>query len=103
MIERERSSSCPNIEAERPNDEDANDLLYDKLLHQPPHVTLRPPAPVITAKSNVDVYNAVIYEEDGELLPPDEDILNRRRLSSSLPFGLNLVLKNGGTVQESAV
>lgn len=112
-IERERSSSCPNIEAERPSlhdmksPEDANDLLFDKLLHQPPHVTLKPPAPVIAKRpsSNVDVYSAVIYEEDGELVPPDEDALSHRRLSTSLPFGLNLknaLIENSMTL-ESAV
>ena len=85
--------------------EDANDdLLFDQLLRQPPHVTLKPPAPVIAKRpsSNVDVYTAVIYEEDGELLPPDEDALRQRRLSTSLPFGLNLINENSMTL-ESAV
>ena len=40
----------------------------------------------------MDIYNAVIYEEDGELIPPDEEALSRRRLSASLPFGLNLII-----------
>ena len=102
---RERSSSCPQIVEEKrlhqpqtrqqerhqsPVIDDAHDLLYDKLLHKPPHVQVRPPAPVIAkTSSNLDVYNAVIYEEDGELVPPDEDLLSKRRLSASVPFGLN--------------
>ena len=73
--------------------DDANDLLYDKLLYQPPHVELRPPPPIIVRPlSDKDIYNAVIYEEDGELIPPDEEILSRRRLSASVPFGLNLII-----------
>ena len=78
--------------------DDANDLLYDKLLYQPPHVELRPPPPIIVRPlSDIDIYNAVIYEEDGELIPPDEEALSRRRLSASVPFGLNLIIdqKNG--------
>ena len=74
--------------------DDANDLLYDKLLYQPPHVELRPPPPIIVRPlSDIDIYNAVIYEEDGELIPPDEEALSRRRLSASVPFGLNLIIE----------
>ena len=75
--------------------DDANDLLYDKLLYQPPHVELRPPPPIIIRPlSDIDIYNAVIYEEDGELIPPDEETLSRRRLSASVPFGLNLLIES---------
>ena len=39
--------------------DDANDLLYDKLLYQPPHVELRPPPPIIVRPlSDIDIYNA---------------------------------------------
>ena len=77
--------------------DDANDLLYDKLLYQPPHVELRPPPPIIVRPlSDIDIYNAVIYEEDGELIPPDEEALSRRRLSASVPFGLNLIIDKNG-------
>ena len=76
-----------------PIDDAANDILFDKLLNEPPHVDLRPPPPIIVRPlSDIDIYNAVIYEEDGELIPPDEETLSRRRLSASVPFGLNLIL-----------
>ena len=40
----------------------------------------------------MDVYNTVIYEEAEEgLMPPDDDSLSHRRLSTSLPYGLNLI------------
>ena len=82
--------------------DDANDLLYDKLLYQPPHVELRPPPPIIVRPlSDIDIYNAVIYEEDGELIPPDEEALSRRRLSASVPFGLNLIIDKNGILENT--
>ena len=82
--------------------DDANDLLYDKLLYQPPHVELRPPPPIIVRPlSDIDIYNAVIYEEDGELIPPDEEALSRRRLSASVPFGLNLIIDKNGILENN--
>ena len=44
-------------------------------------------------KISIPTYHAVIYEEDGELIPPDEETLSRRRLSASVPFGLNLIIE----------
>ena len=52
------------------------------------------PSPILvyTTSSNMDVYNTVIYEEAEEgLMPPDDDSLSHRRLSTSLPYGLNLI------------
>ena len=54
------------------------------------------PSPILvyTTSSNMDVYNTVIYEEaeeSGTLMPPDDDSLSHRRLSTSLPYGLNLI------------
>ena len=84
--------------------DDANDLLYDKLLYQPPHVELRPPPPIIVRPlSDIDIYNAVIYEEDGELIPPDEEALSRRRLSASVPFGLNLIIDKNGILENTKI
>jgi hypothetical protein len=70
-----------------------------KPVHEPQpqavNVFTKPPAPVIVyTASNLDVYNAVIFEEDGELIPPDEETLSRRRLSSSVPYGLNMIIVN---------
>lgn len=81
-LERSRSCSCPNV---------SEKASFDQKLAP---VFLRPPpAPVIVyTSSNLDVYNAVIYEEDGELIPPDEDALSHRRLSASLPYGLDLIV-----------
>ena len=63
------------------------------------------PSPMIvyTTSSNMDVYNAVIYEEedDESLMPPDGSILNHRRLSTSLPFGLNLI--GNGSIMEQPI
>ena len=42
----------------------------------------------------MNIYSTVIYEEDGELIPPDEEILSRRRLSASVPFGMNLIVNS---------
>ena len=51
------------------------------------------PSPILvyTTSSNMDVYNTVIYEEEEGLMPPDDDSLSHRRLSTSLPYGLNLI------------
>ena len=51
----------------------------------------QPPSVIVYTASNLDIYNAVIYEEEGELMPPDEDLLSQRRLSTSLPYGLDLI------------
>ena len=63
------------------------------------------PSPMIvyTTSSNMDVYNTVIYEEedDESLMPPDSSILNHRRLSTSLPFGLNLI--GNGSIMEQPI
>ena len=61
----------------------------------PPHIVYT------SSSSNMDVYNTVIYEEDDEgLMPPDNDILNHRRLSTSLPYGLDLI---GGIGMETTL
>ena len=69
--------------------DDANDLLYDKLLYQPPHVELRPPPPIIVRPlSDIDIYNAVIYEEDGNLY------MTALKISKSLKGGT--IMSGGG-------
>ena len=95
ISERERSCSCPNIEDSRAEDsvDDAKNLRFDKFLYKPPPVSMKPIPPVIVrTSSNLDVYTTVIYEEDGEFVPPDEEALSKRRLSVSVPFGLNLIV-----------
>ena len=97
ITERERSCSCPNIEESKAEDsvDDAKNLRFDKFLYKPPPVNLKPIPPVIVkTSSTLNVYTTVIYEEDGELIPPDEDALSRRRLSASLPYGLNLIVNS---------
>merc|ERR1712080_356589 len=57
-----------------------------------PYMIKPSPILVYTTSSNMDVYNTVIYEEAEEgLMPPDDDSLSHRRLSTSLPYGLNLI------------
>ena len=93
---RDRSCSCPNIEESKANEDsvdDAQNLRFNKFLYRPPPVHLKDIPPVIVrTSSNLDVYTTVIYEEDGEFLPPDEDALSRRRMSVSVPFGLDLIV-----------
>ena len=107
---RDRSCSCPNIEESKNNEEnsvdDAQNLRFNKFLYRPPSVILKDIPPVIVrTSSNLDVYTTVIYEEDGEFLPPDEDALSRRRMSVSVPFGLNLIVNSnpGGSENKNLI
>ncbi len=115
-LERDRSLSCPNINPEfddqdqdpesdhSDHDQQQEDHKLDQQYLEPmrtrkqsiyQHTTsTEVPSVVVYTASNLDVYNAVIYEEDGELMPPDEDALSQRRLSASLPYGLDKILSS---------
>ena len=79
--------------------------LFNSPQHKHHFILKKRPSPMIvyTTSSNMDVYNTVIYEEedDESLMPPDSSILNHRRLSTSLPFGLNLI--GNGSIMEQPI